>query len=150
MAKTTATPVAAPTLPRAGLLRRFAAIFYDALLLIAVWMGAAALVLAFTGGAVSPGNPLFQTYLLLVTFAFFAWFWMHGGQTLGMRAWRVRLRRRDGGPLTLYHVLLRFMVAIGSWLALGLGFLWALVDKEGLTWHDRYSETELVVEPRSP
>lgn len=136
-------------LPHCGLGRRMAAILYDSLLLLAVLFVASALWLIPTGGEAKPGHdPLRTLYLLLVAFAFFAWFWTHGGQTLGMRAWRIRLQNRGGGPVSLWQVMLRFIVAIGSWLVFGLGFLWSLIDKEKLTWHDRYSMTELVVLPK--
>ncbi|MCW8840138.1 MAG: RDD family protein [Gammaproteobacteria bacterium] len=136
-------------LPRCGLLRRLAAILYDSLLLLAVLFIASALWLIPSGGEATAGqDPLLTLFLLLVAFAFFAWFWSHGGQTLGMRAWRIKLQNRNPGPLTLWQLMLRFIVAIFSWLAFGLGFLWSLIDKEKLTWHDRYSMSELVVTPK--
>lgn len=137
-------------LPHCGLLRRLAAILYDTLLLLAVLFVASALWLIPTGGEAPKGDdPLRTIYLILVSFGFFAWFWSHGGQTLGMRAWRIRLRNRNPGQVSLWQLMLRFIIAIISWLAFGLGFLWSLIDKEKLTWHDRYSMTELVVIPKA-
>ncbi len=136
-------------LPNAPLLRRFAAILYDGLLLLALLFIASAVVLPLTGGeAVHAGNPLFTSYLFVVAFAFYAWFWTHGGQTLGMRAWRIRVVRYDGGPISLWQALLRYLVAYVSWGALGAGFWWSLIDREKLTWHDRYSQTKLLVLPK--
>ncbi len=136
-------------LPHCGLLRRLAAIFYDALLLAAVLFLAALPATPILGETPSSAALLaFRVYLLLIIFAFFAWFWSHGGQTLGMRAWRIRLQNRNPGPVSLWQLMLRFIVATFSWLAFGLGFLWSLIDKEQLTWHDRYSMTELVVLPK--
>jgi uncharacterized RDD family membrane protein YckC len=133
------------TPPPAGLLYRLAALLYDTLLLLAVLFIATALLLPLTHGeAMAPGNPFYSSYLLFVSFFFFGWFWMHGGQTLGMRAWRLQLRRIDGGPLTWWHVLLRFLSAIPSWALLGVGFWWMLVDKRRLALHDRISETCIV------
>lgn len=143
------SPSTASAYPPAGLPRRLGAILYDTLLLLALLFIATALVLPLTGGqAVAPGNPLYASYLFLVSFFFFAWFWTHGGQTLGMRAWRIRVQQRNGAPITWTQALLRFMTAIASWLLLGAGFLWALVDKDGMTWHDRYSQSVLVVVPK--
>jgi len=139
----------AATLPRCGLLRRLAAIFYDTLLLLAVLFVAAGIPLLFTGGKpLAPGNPFMTIYLFLVSFFFFGWFWLHGGQTLGMRAWRIRVQTRDGNPITWWQAMLRFLVAFASWGCLGLGFLWSLWDKEKMTWHDRYTESVLVLLPR--
>ena len=142
----TVTPLKSASLPK-----RLAALFYDALLLVAVWFVATALVLPLNHGqAIHTGNPFYSSYLLFVSFFFFGWFWMHGGQTLGMRAWRLQLRRRDGLPLSWWHVLLRFLSAMPSWLLLGLGYWWILFDKEKLAWHDRFSETWIVQLDQNP
>jgi uncharacterized RDD family membrane protein YckC len=166
--------VSAAVLSPARLPRRLAAIVYDGLLLIGVLVGATALALglavALLGGeAVKLHNPLqanpfFQTYLLLVCFFFYGGFWTHGGQTLGMRAWRLRLQRRDGRGIGWWQALLRFL--IGSlWLAtvaylhqvlkvgvisgLGAGF-GCLLLLLALRLPDRASETELVMLPKKP
>jgi uncharacterized RDD family membrane protein YckC len=65
-----------------------------------------------------------------------------------MRAWKLRLQRRDGGPITLWQALLRFLVAFPSLLLLGLGLLWMLVDRDRMTWYDRFSETVMVRLPK--
>lgn len=137
-------------LPRAGLLRRLASIAYDGLLLLAILLVATAVALPFTGGeAIKPGNPFFSTYLFFICFVFYGWFWTHGGQTLGMQAWKLRIQQPNGAAITWGQALLRFLAAIVSWLALGLGFLWVLIDPEKLTWHDRLSGSELVVVKRN-
>ncbi len=132
-------------LPSASLFRRLAALLYDGILLIAVLFIATAIVLPFSQGeAMRPQNPFYTSYLFIICFLFFAWFWMHGGQTLGMRSWRLRLERIDGEPITLWHVLLRYLSAIPSLLLLGIGFFWMLFNKDKLTWHDQFSETRIV------
>lgn len=122
--------------------------FYDALLLFSVLLFATAAALLVAKGSLDYHNPFFRTYLFLVCFLFYAWFWMHGGQTLGMRAWRLRVQRFDGRPLTLWQVLLRFLAAIPAWALLGLGYLWILVDKDKLALHDRFSESVIVRLPK--
>lgn len=138
--------------PPAGLLRRLACIFYDSLLLAALLMTLSVLWLPVTGGeAISPAHPLYHLYqlsLLALVFVFFCGFWLVGGQTLGMRAWRITVRDRAGGRLSFRQAALRFAAAALSWLPLGLGFLWSLVDRDKMTWHDRLSGTVLTVEPR--
>jgi uncharacterized RDD family membrane protein YckC len=134
-------------LVNAGLGRRLMAMLYDSILLAAIVFLAAAPVVVATGGRVSaaPGSRFaFQLYLLSVIFVFFGWFWTHGGQTLGMRAWRLRAELADGSPMDWTHALMRFAFAIVSLLAFGIGFLWMLVDRERLTWHDRLSKTRIV------
>ncbi|EDN67252.1 conserved hypothetical protein, membrane [Beggiatoa sp. PS] len=106
-----------------GLLRQFMAIFYDSLLLLSALFFAAALAYPITHGQVSL---IFQIYLLTVCFFYFAWPWLHGGQTLGMKTWRIQLQSNQDRPITKQQVLLRFSIAIVSWLALGIGFFGSL------------------------
>jgi uncharacterized RDD family membrane protein YckC len=130
------------------LARRLAALFYDILLLLAVLLAGSALVVALRGGeAVPPGNPLFRAYLVVLAFLYFAVPWVRSGQTLGLKAWRLRVERHDGGGLTPRDALRRFLLAAVSLLPLGLGLLWAAFDREGLAWHDRLSGTRVVRTP---
>jgi uncharacterized RDD family membrane protein YckC len=140
------------SMPPAGLCRRLAAICYDCLLLIAVEMIAGALWLPVFGDRpveIHPLYHLYQAFLLLIAFAFLAGFWLNGGQTLGMRAWRLRLLGSDGRPPTLRQAAVRFCAAGLSWLAGGSGFLWSLIDPHRRTWHDLASDTVVVHEPKS-
>ena len=123
---------------------------YDALLIAAVWMVAGLpFVLLTDSHSTSAGmRALFQGYLLLICGLFYAWFWVHGGQTLGMRAWRLRLTRADGGPVSWRTAWVRGAAALLALAPLGLGYWWALFDKEKCTWHDRLSGTRLMVTPK--
>ena len=132
----------------AGLLVRLLAMFYDALLLFSALLIATALALMVTRGTLNYHNPFFRTFLFLLCFSFYAWFWLHGGQTLGMRAWRLRLQQPDGHPVTLWQVLLRFMAAIPSLAFAGLGLFWMLVDRDNMAVHDRISESVIVRLPK--
>ncbi|HIE5245022.1 TPA: RDD family protein [Pseudomonas aeruginosa] len=147
----------------AGLIRRLAAMFYDFLLCVALMMvvtlvyqqGILRLIygsdhlreLADRGALI--GDPLLSTLLVFTLFGFFAKFWTHNGQTLGMQVWGLRVQNRDGSAISLLQALLRFMIAIASWLCLGLGFLWMLWDKDKRTWHDRSSESQVVRLPKN-
>ncbi|MBT7307393.1 MAG: RDD family protein [Gammaproteobacteria bacterium] len=133
------------SLPAVGLMRRLFAMFYDGLLLLALLMVATAIGLTFTEGeATDAGNPLMTTWLFLVSFFYFAWPWLNTGQTLGMKTWRMQLVRIDGKPLTLWHLMLRFLSAIPSIGLGGIGLLWMLYDPNHLALHDKFSETRLV------
>ena len=137
-----------------SLMRRMAAIFYDSILVIALLLMAITLVVIPLDLIVGWDNidkdslrvnPLYLTYLFCVMAGFHILFWMRGGQTLGMRAWRLRVVRNDGKALTFKDALVRYLSAIISLAALGLGFLWVLIDQEKLSWHDRISGTRLVM-----
>ena len=136
--------------PPTGLLRRLASIMYDTLLICGVVFVAALPLPLIPEGARE--HLLIQlstqVYLIGVVLLFFSWFWTHGGQTLGMRAWRLRIERDDGGPVGWSQAVRRFFAAGLSWAPCGLGFLWSLFDPDKLTWHDRLSGTRLVVLPK--
>jgi uncharacterized RDD family membrane protein YckC len=138
----------------APLWRRFAALGYDLLIIAALSMAYAALAIAIyvnmtgeKGEAYTPmfEGPLFQLGWLALILGFYLFFWSRGGQTLGMRAWRLRLTDRHGQSPSLKQCALRCLVGP---LALGLaafGYWWAWFDRDGYCWHDRISGTRVVV-----
>ncbi|MCR9103981.1 MAG: RDD family protein [Gammaproteobacteria bacterium] len=135
-------------LPKPSLLRHFAAMFYDSMLVIAVVavVNAAALgvQVKLLGSASHELHPqLAQVLVLGSVGGFFIVFWMKVGQTLGMQAWRIRLVRFDGGEPRFTDGLLRCLAATVSAACLGMGYLWRLVDRRGRYWHDYLSRTEL-------
>lgn len=140
-----------PALEPASLAKRFAAFCYDLLLLCGVVFFFTLGVLALRGGReIPPGTVWFELALLAVTMLFFAWFWTHGGQTLGMRAWRIRVVRTDGRPLNWSRAALRFLAAVVAALPLGLGLWWGAFDAQRRGWHDRWTDTRVVrVPPRA-
>ena len=120
---------------------------YDGLLLFAVLFMATLAVLPLTGGdAIPSGNPLYASYLLLIAYLYFAGQWACGGRTLGMRAWRIRLRTRDGGAPDWSACSMRFAAALLCWAPAGLGFLSGVGRADGLAWHDRLSRTRLTID----
>ncbi len=128
--------------PPPGAMRRLGAFFYDSLSLFAILFAATVPALALTGGeAIRPGNPLFLFYLLGVSYLYFGRCWTRSGQTLGMRAWNIRLCTRHGRRIDWRLALLRFIAAILSLILAGMGFLWCLFDPEKRTLHDRLCNT---------
>jgi len=135
----------------ASLVRRLAAIAYDLVLLLALFFCITLVVLLARGGrAVEAGATWFGVLLYFLTpLGFFSWFWTHGGQTLGMRAWRLELVSTDsGGPVSWRKALIRYVAGWISTLPAGLGFWWSLVDTEHRCWHDRLSGTTLLYRPK--
>lgn len=149
--------------PPASLVRRLAAIFYDTFLCIAMAMvvvlayqqgllrliyGSEQLKIMADSGALDV-DPFLATLIMLCLFGFFAKFWTHTGQTLGMQVWGVRVQNADGSAISLWQALLRFMVAIASLLCVGIGFFWQLWDKQKRSWHDIYSDSQIVRLPKN-
>lgn len=149
-----------PSLPprRALIGWRLLALVYDLWPVVALWMlASAAFTVAFTlsGHAtrenIAPFSAL-QWLLWLVCWLITAGYavlsWRRGGQTLGMRPWRLRVTAPDGGAPTLQALAIRYAVGSVSLLLGGLGFWWAWLDRDRLTWHDRASATRMVRLPK--
>ena len=131
---------------RPGLLRRLAALVYDSMLLFSLLFAATAPALMVTGGeAIRPGHPAFTAYLLAVSYAYFGWCWTRSGQTLGMRAWRMRVCTPEGKLLGWRRALCRFAAALVSIGAAGVGLLWVAFDRDRMSLHDRLSGTVLEI-----
>ncbi|MFT3761051.1 MAG: RDD family protein [Pseudoxanthomonas sp.] len=144
----------APQKPRALIGWRLLALVYDLLPSLALWFAASAL---FTAGYtflghhaarenIAPYSALQWSLWLacwLATGVYATASWRRGGQTLGMRPWRLAVVAADGGRPTWHALWLRYAIGTLSLLAGGLGFWWAWLDRDGLTWHDRFSGTRL-------
>lgn len=136
-------------LPAAPVPARLAAMVYESLLVLAVVFVASFIILPVVGEMRAPWQRhLFQTYILGVLFAYFSAFWLRSGQTLAMKTWRIRLVSRSGARLGLGQAALRFALALLGLLLGGIGFWWALVDRDRQFLHDRLSGTRLVRIPR--
>lgn len=141
-------PITEP-LERAGLARRLVALAYDSLLVSALLFAFLLALFMARGahGSGPPAKPWIWVSAAAVSALFFCGFWTHGGQTSGMRAWRIRVVREDGGPVGWDAALLRFVGAWASALPLGLGYWWSLFDPQRRCWHDRLSRTAVIFEP---
>ena len=130
--------------------RRLAAMLYDGLLVLALLFLATLPFIALRGGEPVEGdnNLVYQLILCLVIYGFFVGFWVRSGRTLGMQSWRLQLETMDGSKVNLRVATLRFFASLVSLIPAGLGFFWALWDKDRLTWHDRISKTRIVYYPK--
>ena len=149
----------AAELPAAGLIRRLAALLYDAFLVLAIWMALGFAVQIIAGvetnqvidGRVQT-DPVFGLLLFALmcasAAAFYVWFWTRGGQTLGMLAWRIKAQSRDGSLINLKQALVRLLCAWPAFFLFGLGYLWMFFDPNGDAAHDRLSGTRVILLPR--
>lgn len=131
---------------------------YDSLIVMAIAVAYGALLLftqvQFLGATFAEGEkarmgPFGFLGLLLVISLFFCLFWRRGGQTLGMRAWRLQVISDDGSAPSWRACLVRCLLAPLSLAALGIGYWWLLIDKRGATLHDRISGSRVVVLPKT-
>ena len=122
-----------------SLARRLAAMVYEAFLIFAVAF-LAAWIFFFASGARDATSGVLrrelQLFIVAVLAAYFLWCWLRGGQTLAMRAWRIRLVE-----VTPRKALVRFLLAAAL---LPLSILWALLDRDHQFLHDRLAGTRLI------
>jgi uncharacterized RDD family membrane protein YckC len=139
----------------AGFLRRAAALIYDAFLL-------AALLMIFTGAALflTQGHAilretvgawvyLYRAGLVAVIAGYYIVNWLRSGQTLGMRAWRLRAVDVSGKSMGWGAAVLRAGWGFLAWAPAALGVLWLYLDPDHLALHDRFSKTRVVRLTRS-
>ena len=145
--------------PRAGLFKRIAAIIYDLLIVVVLAMIVTFLNLLLVdvlndngiidivaAGYQDPsaylnGQLWFQIELVLAIWFFYAWFWYDGGQTLGMRSWRLKLESDNDKPLTFKRTGLRAIYAL-----FGFGNLMVLfTPKNKQALQDKLTQTRVVV-----
>jgi uncharacterized RDD family membrane protein YckC len=146
--------------PRAGFFRRLAALVYDTLVAVAVGMVAAMVMLITLLLLVENSvldnqgyenfsdlfqhvpqyQHLLQVWVALWVVGFFLWFWRNGGQTIGMRAWRLRIFSTNDKTFGYGRALLRLISSLG-----GIGTLLVLVDfKNKQSLQDRIAGTEIL------
>ena len=122
------------------------AMIYDALVVLGIWVFTIVLLVTIRGDAVV--GAWVQSLLFVELFAFFAFFWIKRGQTIGMLAWRLRIVSTE--PMTLTKVLMRFLGALLGGACLFLGYFWILFDTERRSWSDMLSGTHVVRDPKQP
>ncbi len=146
--------------PAAGFWRRIAALIYDwfllgGLLMVAQFMLVAVIALLAYGGWVDltpyegevslylQGKRLPTLWLMGWIIGFYSFFWCYAGQTLGMKAWRLRVQNSDGSNLRATQGIVRALAAL-----LGLGNLMVLFSRPPCAWQDRVADCEVVLLPK--
>ncbi|MEK6595376.1 MAG: RDD family protein [Pseudomonadota bacterium] len=128
-----------------GFWRRIICLIYESLLLLAVLFIASFIFhLIFRDTNAVYFRPLFQFYLLVIMGYYFIWFWTHGGQTLAMQTWKMRVVSVDGGSLTKKQAITRYLLALVGILLFGTGIIWALFDRDRQFLHDRLAGTRII------
>lgn len=142
----------------AGVFKRLAAALYDSLLIMAISLAYSATVLAVNtwllGEPLAPGEKAQMGSLgfigwVCVWVGFYIVFWRRFGQTLGMKAWRLKLTDVNGNTPSIARCLLRCLLGAVSLACFGLGYFWLWLDPKGLTAHDRLSGTRVWQLPKN-
>jgi uncharacterized RDD family membrane protein YckC len=144
-----------PPLQPAGVFRRIAALIYDGLVVLGIAFVVTNLYLMVYHALFGLEPQALDTSLLqrtlfpsivAATSLFFLWFWTHGGRTLGMRAWHLKLVSEDGGNIQIGQAFRRLLSAPLSLAPLGLGYWSCWIDPAGCSWHDRLSQTRMILD----
>lgn len=129
-----------------GFWRRIVSMLYELLLILAVLFIAAFIFhFIFRDTTAIYFKPLFQFYMLIVMGTYFIWFWTHGGQTLAMQTWKIRLVNKDGSGLNRKQAITRYLLALVGVFFFGLGILWAIFDQNHQFLHDRLAGTRIIL-----
>lgn len=148
-----------PASEPASLKRRFAAMVYDGLLVLGIWMTLTFAFVMLHNERVPPAAGF--ALLLASAVGFCSYFWVAHGRTLGMQAWHLRLVSRDGGRVRLTQALARFTLVLPGVMLFQAGeytrtavifallyfqaaYLWALFNPERATWADLLSQTRMI------
>lgn len=130
----------APSLIKLG-----ACLLYELLTVIAIVFVSAGLFLWIAGDATHGAKRmLLQIFLWLTVGAYFVWCWRKSGRTLAMQAWKFKLIGDDKQLLSFKIAALRYVLATLGMVLFGLGFLWAIVDRQHLFLHDRLLKSRIV------
>jgi len=126
-----------------SLLRRLGAISYDIILAFSLaFFIVGAILIAFFDKQAQTDLLMFGVYLMTV-YLYFTWSWVKGRQTLGMKTWKFQIEQNNGDNITHKQAFVRFMLAALSFAVIGLGFIYQLINKDNLAWHDKHSNTRL-------
>lgn len=160
--------------------RRLLSMAYDSLLLAAVIFIAYAVFMPISKSVgIEAGHPVTSIYLLSVIFLFNAWFWTHGGQTLGMKTWRIKLTNENGGAISWKQALVRYLCALPGWfiilisvsgfileqlpfpavlnwinnipmgIILAVGIIVIYIEQRPGNWRDRFSHSRVILLSKS-
>ena len=142
--------------PTAPLIKRLMSTLYDSLILAAIsftyFLCATWVSHSFYQELSSDYQPnatgwLIQSGWFLTLITFYCFFWLRIGQTVAMKTWRLKLIS-DNGALNYRRCITRAILGFFALACAGLGYLWIVIDKDGLALHDRLTKTRVVVLPK--
>ena len=120
-----------------GLFKRLLINFYDVILLFAVLYFFTIPIILFTQGNAVLNSYLYQLYLILIVFLYYAWFWKKYNQTLGMRIWKVKIYSRCSLSISYLQSFVRIIIALIGGHLLLIFYSESLQDKLSKTYLER-------------
>ena len=118
------SPHIPPRLQTPSLWCRLACFIYEGVLLFGVVMIAGYLFSSLTQQRHAlQGRHALQAFIFVVVGIYFGWFWSHGGQTVAMKAWHLRLLDRNGQPVSQARALTRYLLS-WMWFMPALAVVW--------------------------
>jgi len=129
-----------------GFARCVCVMLYECLLLLAVVIFGCVLPFILLSALANVHAPawVMQVEFVALLALYFAWCWVHGGQTLAMRTWKIRVIDKSGASLRPMQALFRYLAAWVGLVCFGVGFFWRLVDRDGQFLHDRLAGSRLI------
>lgn len=127
---------------------RIAAAIYDLFPVLALLLTAGAVAMGVTQGKLDYHSWWYRLWLLAVVGGYYVLSWRFGGQTIGMRAWRLRLVDANQNSPGWGVCVLRFFLGVLALAPAGLGLLWCLLDRQRRGWHDLACGTRVLRLPK--
>jgi uncharacterized RDD family membrane protein YckC len=126
--------------------KHFASFLYDIFPLLGLFIITSLIVAIIRKGNIVAQHTLWFDVLIFSEMTlYYVYSWKIGGQTLGMRAWKIKIVPSDEqANLTWLQALIRFIVGIVSTLLLGLGLFWKLASKNNQSWMDFASRSKTI------
>ena len=134
------------TMNNSSIWKHYAAFIYDIFPILGIVLLTSGITLLLRGGIEAPaGNPWFRSLIIFEIIIYYVYSWKVGGQTLGMRAWKIKIVSNDKNQdLSWSHSLLRFFVGVLSTLTFGFGIIWKMFSKENKSWMDLCSHSKTI------
>lgn len=134
-------PTTAPSL-----IKLAAAVVYEMLTIVALSFVIAGLFVWLIGDA-THGIERIMLQLLLwsIIGVYYVRCWIKTGQTLALQAWHLKLVTQDSALVSIDHAIARYLLASMGLMFFGLGFLWAIVDRDNLFLHDRLLKNKIII-----
>ena len=117
--------------------------FYDLILLLTIWFALAIPFVLWQGHSFEESPAVifaFQVYIVGMTYVYLTYFWVHSGQTPGLRTWKLQLVNQDDTPVSRYNANLRFLFTVLFCL---IGWIGLLLPKQQLL-QDRFAKTKII------